>query len=224
MLQAFCLRRVQCSSWDFLLTCPMCYSMWHAEPRGFASPEKKSKSGDIDDLHGCCGDYDKGRGLTCVKQPQRETGSLVSGETETEWSRVRQEVFLTPLKTHLVSPKFASVCSPCMLQSKFLTIFLIEHNVYQKKKQVSKDTKNKNFMCLCVASQNIRERALLNLHENIRTDGITAEDHSACSEGTDDSWTLRENIQFKQRFLHAPLMWTHIIRIHGNLALIICGT
>lgn len=45
-------------------------------------------------------------------------------------------------------------------------------------------------MCLCVAYQNIGECALLNLQENIRTDGISGEDQSACSEGTDDSWTL----------------------------------
>lgn len=52
--------------------------------------KKKSKSGDIDDLHGCCGEYDKGRGLTCFKQPQKELAALYQErprQSGAEWDK-----------------------------------------------------------------------------------------------------------------------------------------
>lgn len=59
-----------------------------------------------------------------------------------------------------------------------------------KNKKQSKSAKTQKTRTTCVAYQNRRECALLNLQEHIRTDGISGEDQSACSEGTDNSWTL----------------------------------
>lgn len=55
------------------------------------------------------------------------------------------------------------------------------------------------------------------------SDGI-----SACSEGTNNSWTLTyariyPQLADENKFLHVPLLKTHII-IHGNIILIVCYT